>query len=231
MTIRFDHLRRVLRPHDTGPPTPDTTSPGAQRLCEQDYLRFPDRNERIATQISSALLRAGVTEGRLLEIGGRSNEHRDRFPAFDYVNLDLEATGPGVLTGDITRCPQIPAESFDAIISADLLEHVREPWLAAREITRLLRPGGVTFHSTLFSWRYHPCPVDFWRFSPAALEHLFRDLRCLDSGFDTVERRRNLLGKGRFRLTPDAFGGWRENWRVYYAGTKDVRPPVSSRST
>jgi SAM-dependent methyltransferase len=127
-----------------------------------------------------------------------------------------------VLCGDISSCPEIPSGGFDAIISVDLLEHVREPWLAAKEITRLLRPGGVTYHSTLFAWRYHPCPVDYWRYTPDALRFLFADLRCLDAGFDVVERRRNLLGKGQFRLTPDAFGGWRENWRVHFAGAKPV---------
>ena len=52
---------------------------------------------------------------------------------------------------------------------------------------------------------------------------LFRDLELVRSDFDTVERRRNLLGKGRYKLTPDEFGGWRENWRVFYAG---VKPPA-----
>jgi SAM-dependent methyltransferase len=216
MTGRTALLRRVLRPDRTG-----TDPLTAQNACANDYRRFPDRNERIAAQMAAALARAGVREGRMLEVGARGNEHAAAFPGFDYVNLDLEQTGPGVLRGDITRCPQIPSASFDAIVSVDLLEHVREPWLAAVEITRLLRPGGVTYHSTLFSWRYHPCPVDYWRFTPDALRFLFSDLRCLDAGFDTVERRRDLVGRGRYRLTPDAFGGWRENWRVHYAG---VRP-------
>ena len=198
----------------------------AERLCdamrasEQDHLRFPDRNDRIATQIAEALTRAGVTEGRMLEIGARDNTHAARFPTFDYTNLDLSPTSPDVLLGDITDCPHIPSAGFDAVISVDLLEHVDRPWSAATEITRLLRPGGVTYHSTLFAWRYHPCPIDYWRFTPDALRFLFADLRCLDTGFDTVERRRNLLGKGRHRLTPDAFGGWRENWRVHYSGVK-----------
>lgn len=34
-------------------------------------------------------------------------------------------------------------ESFDLIISSDILEHVRNPWKAFKEIKRILNPGGL----------------------------------------------------------------------------------------
>jgi SAM-dependent methyltransferase len=194
----------------------------ARERLETKYQAFPPRTERIGQHIKTMLGNSGVTGGRILEIGGRANPYRDYFPGFEYLCLDLqEYPEEDVVQGDITNCPQIPAGSFDAIISVDVFEHIREPWLAAPEITRLLRPGGFTYHSTLFSWRYHPCPVDYWRYTPEALMFLFKDLRVMRAEFDTVERRRNLIGKGKHRVDPDAFGGWRENWRVFYAGVKD----------
>jgi SAM-dependent methyltransferase len=202
------------------PPPVDPAIAARERL-ELHYQDFPVRTERIGDHMKELLGKSGVTSGRILEIGGRANPYTELFPDFDYLCLDLEETGPGVIQGDITNCPEIESESFDAIISVDVFEHIREPWLAAPEITRLLKPGGFTYHSTLFSWRYHPCPVDYWRYTPDALQFLFKELRLLDSDFDTVERRRNLIGKGDHRITPDAFGGWRENWRVFYAGVKD----------
>lgn len=125
-----------------------------------------------------------------------------------------------VLRADLSDCPELASGSFDAIVSVNVLERVREPWLAAKEISRLLRPGGFTYHSTVFSWRYHPAPHDYWRFTPEALTVLFEDLELMRADFDTLERWRNLLGRGAHRLEPDAFGGWRENWRVFYAGVK-----------
>jgi SAM-dependent methyltransferase len=192
----------------------------AREQLEHYYESFPPRTARIGQHMKELVAASGKKAGRMLEIGGRANPYREWFPDFDYVCLDLDETGPGVVRGDITNCPQIESGSFDVIISVDVFEHIREPWLAAPEIVRLLRPGGFTYHSTLFSWRYHPCPVDYWRYTPAALSFLFKDLDVVGADFDTVERRRNLIGKGKHRMTPDAFGGWRENWRVFYAGVK-----------
>ncbi|MCD5350221.1 class I SAM-dependent methyltransferase [Kineosporia mesophila] len=193
----------------------------ARQRLEQNFEGFPHRTERIGQHIKTMLGKSGVKGGRILEIGGRANPYKDWFPGFEYSCLDLEITEPGVIQGDITNCPEIESGSFDAIISVDVFEHIREPWLAAPEIVRLLRPGGFTYHSTLFSWRYHPTPVDYWRFTPEAMTFLFKDLRMMQSQFDTVERRRSLLGKGKHKLDSDAFGGWRENWRVFYAGVKN----------
>ena len=74
-------------------------------------------------------------------------------------------------------------------------------------------------HSTLFALRYHPCPIDYFRFTAPGLKSLF-DLDCLYSDFDYSERRRDVRGQGRYALKPDLLGGWRENVRVHYAGVK-----------
>jgi SAM-dependent methyltransferase len=226
-----DQLRRlgsrigIPDPRPSGGATIDPAIADRDRL-ERYYESFPARTERIGQHMETFLRKSGVTGGRILEVGPRDNSYATWFPGFECVQLDLEPTGPGVIQADITGCPQLESGSFDAVISIDVLEHVREPWLAAPEIIRLLRPGGFTYHSTLFSWRYKPQPVDYWRFTPEALMFLFQDLRVMRSEFDTVERRRNLIGRGRHRIEPDAFGGWRENWRVFYAGVKKDHPAV-----
>ena len=226
-----EQLRRLGRRRGQDPAAQaPQISPADAKLLDQAHSRqrletgfeaFPPRTERLGQHIKTMLGKSGVKGGRILEIGGRANPYKDYFPGFEYSCLDLELSEPGVIQGDITNCPEIESESFDAIISVDVFEHIREPWLAGAEITRLLRPGGFTYHSTLFSWRYHPCPVDYWRYTPEALTFLFKDLRMMQAQFDTVERRRNLLGKGKHKLDADAFGGWRENWRVFYAGVKN----------
>lgn len=192
-------------------------------LHGEDYKAAPGRWPRVQKIALEALDNAGVASGRMLEIGGRANPRKDAFPKFEYSAMDLAGhpeSSVHVEVGDITDCPHIPDESFDFIFSFDVFEHINRPWLAGSEITRLLRPGGVTVHSTLFSWRYHPCPGDYFRYTPEGLKMLFPDLICLSKDFDYTERRRNIIGMGGNRMTPDKLGGWRENVRVHYAGMK-----------
>jgi SAM-dependent methyltransferase len=67
-------------------------------------------------------------------------------------------------------------ESFDVVVSDQVLEHVEgNPQQAVDETRRVLKPGGVSLHTTCFMYPGHPDPKDFWRFTPAALALLHRD--------------------------------------------------------
>lgn len=67
-------------------------------------------------------------------------------------------------------------ESFDFIVSDQVLEHVEgNPALAFKESHRVLKPGGITVHTTCFINPIHNVPVDLWRFTPYALRHLASD--------------------------------------------------------
>ncbi len=48
-----------------------------------------------------------------------------------------------------------PAKSFDAIIAADVLEHLADPWSVVRRLARLLVPGGCFIASVpnIQNWR------------------------------------------------------------------------------
>lgn len=223
---------RLARRIWTPPPPPKP--PRDPELVELDRLRDawkagPVRDDRINEHIALVLDKSGVPGGRVLEIGGRGHPRHRVFDAdrFEYLNLDLAETGPGVIIGDITHCPEIPDASFDVVLSVDVFEHIDRPWLAGEEIVRILRPGGLVYTSTLFSWRYHPCPIDYWRYTPEALAFLMRGTDTIDQGFDATERRRDVRKKAAEDPMPfDALGGWRENVRVFHAGVKPTRRPA-----
>jgi SAM-dependent methyltransferase len=223
-STRVDRMRHTLR-------RSRDTAPSESRLAALDALEnawrsAPVRDERINAHIRSLLERSRLTSGRVLEIGGRMHPRGHVFgPAFSYLNLDLEHSDADTVVGDITKCPEIPDGSYDVVLSVDVFEHIDRPWLASGEIARILAPGGLAYTSTLFSWRYHPCPIDFWRYTPEALEFLFADLILLDKGFDLTERRRDVRKKAKTDPMPiDALGGWRENVRVFHAGLKAAAP-------
>ena len=64
-------------------------------------------------------------------------------------------------------------ESFDAIISCSSFEHFKYPQLAAHEIMKTLKIGGILFIQTHHSYPLHAAPYDYFRFSTDALAALF----------------------------------------------------------
>jgi len=70
-----------------------------------------------------------------------------------------------------------PNESFDVVISNQVLEHIEgNPQQAIDESRRVLKKGGIAIHTTVFMYRIHQKkPGDFWRFSTDGLRYLCRD--------------------------------------------------------
>lgn len=169
-------------------------------------------------------LTASSLKPRFLDFGARDGV-RARFAAgCDYVGADIHPQGPDIIRADICNCPEVADASFDIVFSFDVFEHVVAPWRAAEECVRIVRPGGLIVCRTLFAYRYHPEPHDYWRFSSQGLEHLFTSAggaETLVSGYDVRERRRNRRGESIDHRPPiDWLGGWRENWQVLWIGRK-----------
>jgi SAM-dependent methyltransferase len=65
------------------------------------------------------------------------------------------------------------------VLCTQVLEHLPEPGAAISEIHRVLRTGGVGLISTHGVHVFHPDPPgsgqDYWRWTHAGLEKLFRD--------------------------------------------------------
>jgi 2-polyprenyl-3-methyl-5-hydroxy-6-metoxy-1,4-benzoquinol methylase len=92
------------------------------------------------------ILEVGCSPGILIEqiaatfpnakvIGSEVHEHGLMQVYTTSPNIALE-------TFDLTKCP-LSGSSVDAIIALNVLEHIEDDSLAARQIFRVLRPGGV----------------------------------------------------------------------------------------
>lgn len=73
---------------------------------------------------------------------------------------------------------------FDAIWSSSVWEHLHSPWIASREVIRTLKPGGVFFIQTHFTFCEHGYPEDYFRFTTKALEHLFKEAQEVVACYD-----------------------------------------------
>jgi len=169
------------------------------------------------------LVEAGITSGKICEIGGPHNSF-----AIEFLSLYPDKAGK-VLVADATQCEHIEGERYDAIFSVSVFEHISKPWKAAENLGRLLKPGGICYHAAPFSYFYHGAPADFWRFTPDAMRLIFSNLKPLKSEFYGKNRRRDNRGTevnavdrdGGPQFAVDGFGGWRENWFTIYVGQKD----------
>jgi glycosyltransferase involved in cell wall biosynthesis/2-polyprenyl-3-methyl-5-hydroxy-6-metoxy-1,4-benzoquinol methylase len=95
----------------------------------------------------------------------------------------LAAAGQAVCTLDVTPDTRpdyvgtaertgLADASVDAVLCTQVLEHCDDPWAAAREFARVLRPGGRVIASAPHVWFYHPHPSDNWRFTQDGLVRL-----------------------------------------------------------
>ncbi|MCQ9378577.1 bifunctional 2-polyprenyl-6-hydroxyphenol methylase/3-demethylubiquinol 3-O-methyltransferase UbiG [Methyloversatilis sp. XJ19-49] len=173
-------------------------------------------------------IREAAAPGKsFLDVGGRKGERRALAEGYEYRVMDIDPGWSDAIVGDICSCAHVSTDSFDIVFSMNLLEHVADPWAAASEMVRIARPGGLVVQIVPFSWRYHPFPEDYWRFSHSGLRLLFEKtgtVETLLSGYDAEMRRKDQRGGSlpdNLDVPPiDELGGWREHWHALWVGRK-----------
>lgn len=123
-----------------------------------------------------APLMANACRGLVLDAGAGRGAWRSVIlrTADGYEGLDMATRGGKApdWTGDLTAMPEVPAHRFDSIVCHQVLEHVKDPLAAARELARVLKPGGLAIVSVPHLARRHELPHDYYRFTPEGLRHV-----------------------------------------------------------
>lgn len=125
---------------------------------------------------------------KVLEIGSRSRSGNVRTSLLgehvEYVGMDIVAGENVDLVGDAHELSSLfPPQSFDAVFSISVFEHLLMPWKVAVEINRILKPGGLVLICTHQTFPLHEVPWDFWRFSDQSWHALFNS----QTGFKVLE--------------------------------------------
>lgn len=90
------------------------------------------------------------------------------------TTLDL-FSGEGVdVAGDVAAMP-FPGASFDVVLCTQVLEHVPDPRAVCRELSRVLRPGGVALVTAPQSAWLHNLPYHYFHFTRIGLTGLLEE--------------------------------------------------------
>jgi SAM-dependent methyltransferase len=140
---------------------------------------------------------------RILELGAGLDVHAGanvvKTDAFMYGGAQLD------LVADAHALP-FPDASFDFVFSLAVFEHLHSPWIAAREMARVLRPGGKAYTLCAFLQPLHGYPDHYFNATESGLARLFAD------DFDVVSagpsrhcpHRESLVPLDRMRAMADA---------------------------
>jgi SAM-dependent methyltransferase len=153
-------------------------------MCTIECIYFGARN----------LSKEEVAGKRVLEIGSYNVNGSLRqivkswYPA-EYIGVDIEK-GPGVDVickgEDLLRV--FGKESFDIILCTEVMEHVVDWKKIISIIKNICRKNGIILLTTVsYGFRYHPYPLDLWRYETEDLEAIFGDCEILRLEGDPVK--------------------------------------------
>lgn len=128
----------------------------------------------------------GSLEGRVLDVGCGHKPYRALCGprVTEYTGVDREGSDADADVRAEAWSLPFDDGSFDAVVSFQVLEHLRDPSACVREMARVLRPGGRVVLTAPGVWSLHEAPHDYWRFTRYGMSALLDDL-----GFDEIEVR------------------------------------------
>lgn len=127
---------------------------------------YPERFDSLLADLAPDAL--------VLDCGSGDRNHVDsRVIGFEYSRFQ----GPDVF-GDGHKLP-FKDGSFDLVLSQAVIEHLYDPFIAAKEIFRVLKPGGLVYVESAFMQPLHAVPFHFFNTTAWGLERLFNEFEVI----------------------------------------------------
>jgi SAM-dependent methyltransferase len=140
-------------------------SRSAPRLWDTDWLVLRPLARHLRQQAAAHVAPGAV----IVDFGCGDMPYAPAMRAlgFDYRGADLDSGGD--LQIDAAGRVPLPDGCAGAVLSVQVLEHVRDLGSYCAEIRRLLRDDGTVLLSTHGNWLYHPHPEDHRRWTRTGL--------------------------------------------------------------
>lgn len=156
---------------------------GLLQSASRRLMRFSKRRSRknLYAWIDEALREFEVSRHALvinIGAGGEIASLLDRAGLHPY-SVDIDPARKPDLVADMEDLSALGEASVDSVICIEVLEHVQHPHLAVKELSRIMKPGGVIIGSTPFMLGIHDQPVDYFRYTRYGLQMLFANFELL----------------------------------------------------
>ena len=145
--------------------------------------------------------------GKVLDAGCGFKPYGDLFNIEEYIGVEYDSKFNPDVVADLRNLNCFEADTFDGVISNQVLEHVDEKEQALAELFRVLKPEGLLCITIPLFARVHGEPYDFWRFTRYGVEHVLKS-----AGFVEIE----IQTMGGFTTTMCLM----TNFQVYEMGRK-----------
>lgn len=146
------------------------------------YLNLYPQNGRIADfggtqKIGAPIVKKMLSLSELVVVQGEGDgfnailNGKPRKPVPEYFCLDYDS--------GIDLMKPVEGKKFDGGICMDLLEHLPQPFLVAKNISDSLKKDALLFVTCPFVWEPHNFPGDYFRFTPQGVEALFPKMKVI----------------------------------------------------
>lgn len=125
--------------------------------------------------------------------GARPYEHLFEGYIEEYTGVDVGENPKADILIEPGEKLKFEDNSFDFVLSSQVLEHVKDFDDYMKECYRVLKPGGYLLLSTHGTWQYHASPYDYNRWTCMGLKYLLER-----NGFEVTE---SIPILGQFALT------------------------------
>ena len=118
---------------------------------------------------------------KILDVGQSARDHATLFKPLQRVTTDInqKTSSPIDIVDDICAPVRLVENSYDGIVCLSVLEHVYDPFSAAKNLYNLLQPESYLFLHLPFIYRYHADQglefADCYRFSRDGIAWLLKD--------------------------------------------------------
>jgi len=148
-----------------------------------DYFRKSPSNILLKQAIEPALKKYALHK-HVVDAGAGRLAYKPLITRYakSYTSFDFAQTHLELDTVTNIENMSFKDHEFEVVFCSQVLEHVPHPWIAFREIHRVLKPKGTAIITVPMLGYVHNAPHDYYRYTTYGLESL-----ATDAGFKIIK--------------------------------------------